>query len=193
MPYLLGLTYMQKKDYGQAVIQFEKGVALDPANPQFYYQLGAALERNRQLDRAEAIFRRTIELEPKYADAYNYLGYMFAEEGIKLEESVTLVKKALELEPENGAFIDSLGWAYFRLGRIDEALAELLRAVKYSRRDDPTIREHLGDVYSKKGLLRDAIREWERSLELDSSNEAVRKKLEDTRQRISHETPRDSQ
>jgi hypothetical protein len=42
-------------------------------------------------------------------------------------------------------------------------------------------------------MLRDAIREWGRSLELDSSNEAVRKKLEDTRQRISHETPRDSQ
>ncbi|HEU5394349.1 MAG TPA: tetratricopeptide repeat protein, partial [Candidatus Methylomirabilis sp.] len=123
----------------------------------------------------------------------NYLGYMFAEEGIKLEESVALVNKALELEPENGAFIDSLGWAYFKLGRIDEALKELLQAVRYSRRDDATIREHLGDTYLKKGMIQEAIREWERSLELDGSNDAVRKKLEDARLRISRDAPRTPQ
>ena len=115
---------------------------------------------------------------------------MFADEGIKLEESVVLVKKALELEPENGAFIDSLGWAYFRLGRVDEALVELQRAVKYSRRDDATIREHLGDAYFAQGKLQDAVREWERALTLDGSNDVVKKKLEEARQRLSREAPR---
>jgi hypothetical protein len=42
-------------------------------------------------------------------------------------------------------------------------------------------------------MLRDAIREWERSLKLDDSNEAVRKKLDDARQRTSRETSRDAQ
>jgi hypothetical protein len=37
-------------------------------------------------------------------------------------------------------------------------------------------------------MLRDAIREWERSLELDKSNEAVRKKLDDARQRTSRDS-----
>jgi tetratricopeptide (TPR) repeat protein len=130
VPYFLGLTYLQKKAYPQAAEQMEKAVALDPTNVRFQYQLGAALERARQLDRAEGVFRKVLALDPDHADAYNYLGYMFADEGVKLDEAVTLIRKALEIEPENGAFIDSLGWAYFKLGRLDEALAELLRAVK---------------------------------------------------------------
>ena len=76
---------------------------------------------------------------------------------------------------------------------IDEALVELLRAVRFSRRDDATIREHLGDAYLRKGMIQEAIREWERSLELDGSNDAVRKKLEDARLRISRDAPRDPQ
>lgn len=165
----------------------EKAVALDPTNVRFQYQLGAALERSRQLDRAEGVFRKVLALDPDHADAYNYLGYMFADEGVKLDEAVTLIRKALEIEPENGAFIDSLGWAYFKLGRLDEALAELLRAVKYARREDSTIREHLGDVYFRKGMLQDAAREWDRALTLDETNATLRQKLADLRQRISRD------
>jgi Flp pilus assembly protein TadD len=175
---------MQKKDYAEAVRQMDKAVALDPKNVQYLYQLGAAQERARMLDRAEATFRKVLELDAKHADAYNYLGYMFVEEGIKLDEAVVLIRKALELEPENGAFIDSLGWAYFRLGRLDEAMVELQRAVRYSRKEDSTIREHLGDVYFQKGILRDALREWERALALDDTNAALRQKLEDLRKRV---------
>jgi hypothetical protein len=42
-------------------------------------------------------------------------------------------------------------------------------------------------------MIQEAIREWERSLELDGSNDAVRKKLEDARLRISRDAPRDPQ
>jgi tetratricopeptide (TPR) repeat protein len=75
---------------------------------------------------------------------------------------------------------------------VDEALVELQRAVRYSRREDATIREHLGDVYFTKGMLQDAVREWERSLTLDGTNDAVKKKLDDARQRLSREGPRPS-
>jgi tetratricopeptide (TPR) repeat protein len=186
LAYYMGLMYLQRKEYPQAVAQLEKAVQDDQNNVQYLYQLGAAQERARMLDRAERTFRKVLALDPKYADAYNYLGYMFADEGIKLEESVALITKALELEPENGAFIDSLGWAYFKLGRTDEALIELQRAVKYTRREDATIREHLGDVYFRKNLLQDALREWEKALTLDDTNTALQQKLEDLRKRVSH-------
>jgi len=55
---IFGLTYLQKKDYAKAVSQLEKAVALDPNNVQFNYQLGAALERARQLDGRRASFAR---------------------------------------------------------------------------------------------------------------------------------------
>ncbi len=162
---------------------------LNPNSANYYYQLGAAYERNRQLDRAEQAFRRTLKMDPKHADAYNYLGYMFAEEGIHLEESVTLIKKALEFEPNNGAFVDSLGWAYYKLGRLDEALRELERAVTLVQKDDATIREHLGDVFFHKGMIAQAVDQWEQSLKLDATNAKVKEKLEQARGLLLHGKP----
>ena len=51
----------------------------------------------------------------------NYLDYMLAERGERLDESVNFVKKALQIEPENGSFLDSLGWAYFKADKLDLA------------------------------------------------------------------------
>ncbi|MDD5496300.1 MAG: tetratricopeptide repeat protein, partial [Candidatus Omnitrophica bacterium] len=122
-------------------------------------------------------FREAIKLDPKFADAYNYLGYMFAEEGVNLDEAVSLIKKALEYDPANGAYLDSLGWAYFRKGMTDEALVEMEKSVKIEP-DDATIRDHMGDVYFKKGLVDKARLEWQRSLDLDPDQENVKEKLE---------------
>jgi Flp pilus assembly protein TadD len=128
-------------------------------------------------------FRRVIALDPKHAEAYNYVGYMFAERGQNLEEAVTLIKKALELEPENGYFIDSLGWAYYQQGRYPDALRELKRAVEKAK-EDPVIYDHLGDAYAKNGFDEDALIAWEKSLALDPNAEGVAKKIQDTRSRL---------
>jgi tetratricopeptide (TPR) repeat protein len=183
----LGLIYFQQKSYPQAIAQLERALGLEPSNAAYLYQLGSAFERSRQIDKAETIFRRLLTVDPKHADAYNYLGYMFADEGIKLDESVALVKKALELQPDNGAFVDSLGWAYYKKGMVDEALVELKRAAELSTKEDPTIFEHLGDVYFRKRMVPEAIREWERSLAIDSANEAVQHKLRKARDVLSRE------
>jgi hypothetical protein len=41
-----------------------------------------------------ASFRNVIALDSTDASAYNYIGYLFADKGIHLDESVELVKKA---------------------------------------------------------------------------------------------------
>jgi len=103
-------------------------------------------------------------MNPKSAVTLNYLGYMFADKNMKLEESVALIQRALELDPYNGAYLDSLGWAYFRLGRLDQAEEYLVKALERLSRD-PTIHDHLGDVYYKTGRLPLAEKAWERARE----------------------------
>jgi tetratricopeptide (TPR) repeat protein len=144
----------------------------------FYFYYGAACERNGEFERAVNLFKKALELNPDYADAYNYLGYMYADKGINLDESLRLIEKAISYEPNNGAFIDSLGWIYFKLGKYDRALAELQRAVELIQ-DDAVVFEHLGDVYQKLGKVDKAAIEWQRAYQHDPKNEAVAKKLKD--------------
>jgi tetratricopeptide (TPR) repeat protein len=141
-----------------------------------HFHLGTYYDRIKDKDAAARQMREAIRLDPDYHDAYNYLSYMFSEEGVRLDEAVALAKKALEYEPENGAYLDSLGWAYFKKGMLSEALIEIERAVK-AMPDDPTIVDHLGDIYSAKGLPDKARAAWQRSLELDPKQEKVKEKL----------------
>lgn len=160
------------------------------------FMRGAMYERQKKYDAAEAEFRKVLSLNPANASALNYLGYMFADRNVRLNEAQELIQKALERDPENGAYLDSLGWVLFRLGRFEEAEQMLRRAIARFPRD-ATIHDHLGDVYSRLGRLKEAIVQWQNSLkewenaaasESDPAEIAkIQKKLEGARVRLAKE------
>lgn len=96
--------------------------------------------------------------------ALNYLGYMLADRGTRLEEAMGYIRRAVALDPQNGAYLDSLGWVYFKMGNYELAEENLRRAADRMG-DDPTIQEHLGELYLRTGRLKLAATHWERSLE----------------------------
>jgi len=152
----------------------------------YHFMLGSMYERQKEYDKAEKTFQKVIDLNPKHAPALNYLGYMLADRGVRLEESLDLIKKAVDLDPNNGAYLDSLGWAYFKLNRVDEAETYLKKALERVRKD-PTIHEHLGDVYYHKGQYADAKAAWELSLANAQDEEEsgkVQKKIEELKVKL---------
>jgi tetratricopeptide (TPR) repeat protein len=192
--YFYGLTYSETKEYARAVESFEKALELGKATSPsvvdgtFYFYYGAALERNGEFDKAVAQFEKSLELNPDYADAYNYLGFMYADKNIKLDEASRLIEKALNYEPENGAFLDSMGWVYYRQGKFDQALIYLQRAVKVIA-NDAVIFDHLGDVYFQMGNCNEALTSYQKAVELDPKNKEVKEKLENARRTLSNTKP----
>ena len=163
----LAQIYDRHKRYPEAEAALAEAEKLSRPGAEIEYihfLRGALYERQEKYDLAEESFRRVLAMNPKSAVTLNYLGYMFADKNMKLEESVALIQRALELDPYNGAYLDSLGWAYFRLGRLDQAEEYLVKALERLSRD-PTIHDHLGDVYYKTGRLPLAEKAWERARE----------------------------
>jgi tetratricopeptide (TPR) repeat protein len=129
------------------------------------FQRGAMFERQKNYDAAEQQFRKVIAADPKNAGALNYLGYMFADRGIRLDEAQKMISQALDLSPGNGAFLDSLGWVYFRMNKLDQAAEELRKALDdKGTSDDPTVHDHLAEVYFKQGKVREAVQQWETAI-----------------------------
>ena len=184
--YYLGLLYNYTREHEDAVTAFEKTLEFTQdederellINEQFYFWYGSACERLGQFEKAEELFHRCLEMDPKHAEAYNYLAYMWAERGIDLDRALEYVEKALEQNPESGAFIDTLGWVYYQQGQYDEALTQIEKATKLIP-DDPTITDHLGDVMFKIGGVEQALPSWKRAFVLDPENDAVSQKLTD--------------
>ncbi len=163
----IGQVYFQAQNLETAEEWTRKALALSTSQPNSEYGiflLGSIYERQKKFDLAEDQFKQVLKINPFNAGASNYLGYMLAEQGIRLEESVRYIRKALEMEPKNGAYLDSLGWAYFKMRKYNLAeihLEEAARRISH----DPTIHKHLGYLYYNTGRTEQAQDAWKRALE----------------------------
>jgi tetratricopeptide (TPR) repeat protein len=158
---------------------------------------GALEERQKHYDAAEEQFRKILALDPNNSMTLNYLGYMLADRGVKLDDALGMLQKAVQLDPQRFEYLDSLGWAYFKLGQYSLAEENLRKA---SERDatDPTVHDHLGELYEKTGRLRLAVAQWDQSLaqyartvpaDVDEGDvNKVQKKLENAKVKLARES-----
>jgi tetratricopeptide (TPR) repeat protein len=179
-----GVVHSRLKDYAAAVKHYTSAELLAKAGDRerlthiFYFQLGATHERNKDFAQAEKYFQECLKLSPDFAEALNYLGYMWAERGVKLEEAKVMIEKAVKLEPENAAFLDSLGWVLFKLGQPQPALEYIQKSIKLSEKaPDATLFDHLGDIFAALKRNAEAREAWKKSLSIEDSAE-VKRKLE---------------
>ena len=195
--YYLAVAQREAKQTQQAVATFEEALheaELDQdneiVNAKFYFNYGATAEQAGLYEKAADLLRKSIALDPaNAAEAYNYLGYMWADHNMHLDEAEEMIKRALEIEPNNGSYLDSLGWVEFRKGKFDQALADLLRATKNMDREDPIVFEHIGDTYLKLNRVPEALESWQKALALDPKNKSLLEKIDNTKMTISKPAP----
>ena len=167
----LGIIYTRAKRWSDAMEALAKAEQLSTKvedKAAVWFLRGDVYQHQKMFDQAEAEFRKILNAvspsDPQSAATLNYLGYMNADRGVKLDESLNYIKQAVSLEPTNGAYLDSLGWAYFKLGKYDLAEENLNKAAVHMG-SDPTVQEHLGDLYQKTGRLKLAAAHWDRAVQ----------------------------
>ncbi|AQS53052.1 Lipopolysaccharide assembly protein B [Jeotgalibaca dankookensis] len=95
----LGLGYLQLKDYGRAVRNFEELLSKDPDYLSAYLYLSQALEADLQLEEALGTILKGIQENPFQAEFY--LAAANLHRKLKQpEQAHLLLEKALELEPD---------------------------------------------------------------------------------------------
>jgi tetratricopeptide (TPR) repeat protein len=182
----LASVYLEADRGDQAIKVLQDAQARFPQDADVTFELGAAFERQEQYPQAEAAFRQAIAIQPSHAAALNYLGYMFADRGERLAESVDLIKRALAVEPDNGSYLDSLGWAYFKDGQLTLA-EEYLRRAADQLSSNSVIQDHLGDVLFSLERFEEAIAAWQQALSGDGGEidaDAITRKIDSARQQL---------
>ena len=195
--YYLGIAQREAKQSQQAVATFEEALHEaqleeddDFVNAKFYFNYGAAAEQAGLYNKAADLLRKSIALDPENsAEASNYLGYMWADHNMNLEEAETMIRRALQSEPNNASYLDSLGWVEFRKSQFDRALDNLLQAAKTAQREDPVVFEHIGDTYLKLNRTREALEAWQKALSLDPKNKNLADKIQATKKNIGKDLP----
>ena len=179
----LGLTYFMMEKFRESVDYFTRAIEFEVTNPTHYYFRALAYEKIGYTQDAIIDLKKIIQLDPANSISYNFLGYLYAEKNIELEESLKLIKKAIDIEPDNPAYQDSFGWVLFRFGKFEESLHHLQLArqlMEEKKEEDPTVYDHLGDVLIKMNDINSAKENYEKAEVLfkeKSEKEKIKEKI----------------
>ena len=178
------MIYIWNNNYEEAEKTFLKVLTFKKKREVHYFYLAVAQERLGKYKKAIVSLENALKKKPESSRAMNFLGYLYADMNIKLDESLQLINKALNYEPENGAYLDSLGWVYYRLGKFELALSTLIKAEKIIVKDtvDPVVYDHIGDTYKKMKNINLAVKFWNKSIKFEKNNKNIKrisKKIKD--------------
>ena len=157
--------------HAEAFAFLAQALEVQPDQPDILYETALAAEKLGHVEVLERHLRRLILLKPDSAQAYNALGYSFADRNMRLEEAAQLIDKALSLAPDDPFILDSKGWLLFRQGKSVAALETLQKA--YAQKADAEIAAHIGEVLWALGRPNEAMSVWREASKAHPTNEAL--------------------
>jgi tetratricopeptide (TPR) repeat protein len=166
--YILGVCYIQTKDYPNARKAFAKMFAVPADSAASYLFTARMLLRQDFTPVAEEYAKKAVELDPKLPLAHSLLGEIYLYKS-RLPEAIEQFQKELELNPGEAAAYYKLADAYSRAQKYEEAEKLLQRSIWLDATSTgPYIL--LGKVLEKKGESALAVRALQRALAMDPNN-----------------------
>ncbi len=173
--------YYHAHQWDKAVPMFERVIKQFPEDKSVVrrcrFSLSNIYVQQGDIRKGEVVLEKVFAEDPDNPSVNNDLGYLYADQGKKLEQAEKMIRKALKAEPKNSAYLDSMGWVLFKRGKYDEALKYLKMASSDRDGEDPTILEHLGDCLDKLKQKKPAVESWKKALVLARKDKRPDKKL----------------
>jgi tetratricopeptide (TPR) repeat protein len=166
--YILGVCYIQTKDYPAARRAFAKMFGVTGDSAASYVVTARMLLRQDFAPVAEEYARKAVEIDPKLPLAHSLLGEIYLYKS-RFPEAIEQFQKELELNPADAAAYYKLADAYSRVQKFEEAERLLQRSIWLDATSTgPYIL--LGKVLEKKGETALAVRALQRALAMDPNN-----------------------
>jgi tetratricopeptide (TPR) repeat protein len=159
---IMGASAAQIGQLDQAIIAFQKVIAIKPDYADAYNNMGNALkEQGKQAEAIEA-YKKALAIKPEYAEAYNNMGVALKEQG-KQAEAIEAYKKALAIKPEYAEAYNNMGVSL----KEQDKQAEAIEAYKKALAIKPEYAEaynHMGVALQEHGKLEEAIEAYKKTL-----------------------------
>lgn len=161
----LGLAYAAKKEWKDAIEQYQLSLELNPASANTHHNLAIALQRNSQLKEAIESAEKAVQFAPAESNSIFLLGELFKEVK-QYEKSEAAMRQATELSPDNGAYLFGHALTLHLLQRYDEAAVQAEKATQLLNRP---ARAYflLGGCYFADRDFKRAKKAFEKTVELE--------------------------
>lgn len=157
-----------REGHEQAIGLLGKALEADQNFALAHYALGISLYATNNRWKASGEFRKTIQLDGSFTDAYKWLGDLLVNSPRRLyDQAIQSYQKAVELSPDYAEAYVGLGDARQAKGQYDEAIVEYRKAL-HLEPENARVHFGLGKIYyNEKQLYHEAVAEYEQAIKLD--------------------------
>lgn len=161
---LIGLEYLQKSLFEDAVNAYQQAIKLNPENSTYYANLGYSLNELKRFTEAIDYLKKAIELNPNSDMAHNNLGFSISH--TSQEDSLEHYFNALKVNPNNAKAYSNIGYTYNCMGNYDKATTYNLKAIDLDPKDYITY-NNLAVSYENNEKYEEAVKFYKKSIEIN--------------------------
>lgn len=139
----LGVVYDKWGKKEASIDEMKKVIAINPLDAHALNYLGYTyLDLDRNLDEAEKLIRKAMELEPEDGYITDSLGWLYYKQG-KFEKALELLTRAIELVKDDPIILEHLGDTNLKLGDPQKALEFYRRALEKKESDTAPLQKKI--------------------------------------------------
>jgi tetratricopeptide (TPR) repeat protein/beta-lactamase regulating signal transducer with metallopeptidase domain len=166
-----GFSYLKTGKTEEAVISFDKAIALDSRKSIVYVARGSAYFRLGRFDKALSDFSKAIEIDPGLAAAYQNRGSVYYRQG-QFDKAMSDYNRAIEIEPGFAVTYIDRGNIYMSQDRFDDAISDFSRAIEINPRIAAAY-DNRGNAYYHKGKFSSALSDYRKALKLNPDDAVI--------------------
>ncbi len=158
---------VSREKFTQAMERLERYESIND-DPQMQVARSHCLSELGRHDEAVFAMEKAFQFQPNSHSLQNNLGYLYANNGVRLDRAERLIRQSLVQSPNETTVQDSLGWVFYKTARFDEAARVFEQILATSTEQQPTdavILDHAGDVMWRLGRKTEAVELWRKALE----------------------------
>ncbi|HTD98589.1 MAG TPA: tetratricopeptide repeat protein [Mucilaginibacter sp.] len=179
--YLVGVAWLQKKDYTKASGYIKNATALETQDrellSQCFSSLGDCYHSLNDLQKSDEAYEKALTYNPDNAYTLNNYAYYLSVRGISLDKAAEMSKHSNELQPNTASFEDTYAWILFKQKKYTDAKLWMEKALTHDKDHSAVQTEHYGDILFYLGEANAAVQNWKKAKDLGGSSPLLERKI----------------
>lgn len=179
--YLVGVAWMQKKNYTKAAAYIKNATELETQDKELLSQsfsaLGDCYHSLNDIKKSDDAYEKALSYNHDNAYTLNNYAYYLSLRGISLAKAAEMSKHSNELQPNTASFEDTYAWILFKQKKYKEAKLWMEKALGHDKAHSAVQTEHYGDILFYLDDVDAAVLNWKKAKEYGGNSPALERKI----------------
>jgi tetratricopeptide (TPR) repeat protein len=179
--YLVGVAWLQKKDFKKALEYIKNASSLETQDKdllaQCFSSMGDCYHSLNDSQKSDESYEKALGYNPDNAYTLNNYAYYLSVRGLSLDRAAEMSKHSNELQPNTASFEDTYAWILFKQKKYADARLWMEKALSHDKDHSAVQFEHYGDIMFYLGDADAAVQNWKKAKDNGGDSPTLERKI----------------